>query len=51
MEAAELADPSGRFTVIAWDAPGAERFSAPRPEPFGMADWADCLAGLMDETG
>lgn len=44
----QLADLSDRCTVIAWDAPGAGRSSDP-PEPFGMADWADCLAGLMDE--
>jgi len=33
--------------VIAWDAPGAGRSSDP-PETFGIADWANCLAGLMD---
>jgi pimeloyl-ACP methyl ester carboxylesterase len=36
-----------QHTVIAWDAPGAGRSSDP-PETFGMADWADCLAGLLD---
>jgi len=46
----QLADLSDRFTVIAWDAPGAGRSSDP-PEPFGMADWAGCLAGLMDVIG
>lgn len=46
----QLADLSDQFTVIAWDAPGAGRSSDPS-EPFTMADWADCLAGLMDEIG
>jgi pimeloyl-ACP methyl ester carboxylesterase len=36
-----------QHTVIAWDAPGAGRSSDP-PETFGIADWADCLAGLLD---
>jgi pimeloyl-ACP methyl ester carboxylesterase len=34
------------FTLIAWDAPGAGRSSDP-PEQFGMADWADLLAGFL----
>jgi pimeloyl-ACP methyl ester carboxylesterase len=38
---------SNDFTVIAWDAPGAGRSPDP-PETFRMADWADCLAGLLD---
>jgi pimeloyl-ACP methyl ester carboxylesterase len=38
---------SDGFTVIAWDAPGAGQSSDP-PETFGIADWADCLAGLLD---
>ncbi|MEX0832667.1 MAG: alpha/beta fold hydrolase [Actinomycetota bacterium] len=38
---------SDQFTVIAWDAPGAGRSSDP-PDTFGMADWVDCLAGLLD---
>ncbi len=33
------------FTVVAWDAPGAGRSSDP-PESFGMAGYADCLAGF-----
>jgi pimeloyl-ACP methyl ester carboxylesterase len=35
------------FEVIAWDAPGAGRSSDP-PEGFGIADWAACLAELLD---
>ena len=38
------------FTVIAWDAPGAGRSSDP-PETFGMAGYADCLAGFIDRLG
>jgi pimeloyl-ACP methyl ester carboxylesterase len=34
------------FTIVAWDAPGAGR-SAPVQQPFGMAEWADVLAGLL----
>jgi pimeloyl-ACP methyl ester carboxylesterase len=35
------------FTVVAWDAPGAGGSSDP-PESFGMAGYADCLAGFVD---
>ena len=38
---------SNEFTVVAWDAPGAGRSSDP-PESFGMAGYADCLAGLIE---
>jgi pimeloyl-ACP methyl ester carboxylesterase len=38
------------FTVVAWDAPGAGRSSDP-PESFGMAGYADCLAGFVDRLG
>jgi pimeloyl-ACP methyl ester carboxylesterase len=38
---------SNDFTVIAWDAPGAGRSSDPS-ETFGLGDWAECLAGLLD---
>lgn len=34
------------FTVVAWDAPGAGQSSDP-PEGFGMAGYADCLAGFV----
>ena len=37
---------SDEFTVVAWDAPGAGR-SADPPESFGMAGYADCLAGFI----
>jgi pimeloyl-ACP methyl ester carboxylesterase len=35
-----------RFTVIAWDAPGAGASDDPPPD-FGIADWADALAGFL----
>jgi len=38
------------FTVIAWDAPGGGRSSDP-PESFGMAGYADCLAGFVAALG
>jgi pimeloyl-ACP methyl ester carboxylesterase len=38
---------SDRFTVIAWDAPGAGQSSDP-PADFTMPNWADTLAGLLD---
>lgn len=41
---------SKNFTVIAWDAPGAGLSSDPT-EKFTIADWTDCLAGLMDSEG
>jgi pimeloyl-ACP methyl ester carboxylesterase len=41
---------SDGFTVVAWDAPGAGASSDP-PEPFGMADYADCLASFVDALG
>jgi pimeloyl-ACP methyl ester carboxylesterase len=40
----------GEFTVVAWDAPGAGGSSDP-PESFGMAGYADCLAGFVDRLG
>jgi len=46
----QVEDLSRDFTVIAWDAPGAGR-SADPPEPFGIGDWVDCLAGLLDVVG
>ena len=39
----ELAD---ELTVVVWDAPGTGR-SADPPETFGMAGYADCLAGFI----
>ena len=41
---------SDEFTVVAWDAPGAGRSSDP-PESFGLADYADCLAGFVGALG
>jgi pimeloyl-ACP methyl ester carboxylesterase len=38
------------FTVVAWDAPGAGGSSDP-PESFGMAGYADCLAGFVARLG
>src|SRR3990172_174574 len=46
----QLESLSDHFTVIAWDAPGAGQSSDP-PETFGIGDWADCLAGLLDAAG
>jgi pimeloyl-ACP methyl ester carboxylesterase len=41
---------SDRFTVVAWDAPGAGGSSDP-PESFGLAGYADCLAGFIGRLG
>jgi pimeloyl-ACP methyl ester carboxylesterase len=38
---------SDEFTVVAWDAPGAGRSSDP-PERFGLAGYARCLAGFIE---
>jgi len=38
------------FTVVAWDAPGAGG-SADPPASFGMAGYADCLAGFIKRLG
>src|SRR5262245_19841068 len=43
----QLADLSDQFTVLAWDAPGAGQSSDP-PSPYGIVDWADALARLLD---
>ena len=40
---------SEQFTVVTWDAPGAGQSSDP-PDEFGIADWADCLAGVLDHA-
>jgi len=45
--APQLADLSDRFTVIAWDAPGAGQSSDP-PPTYAISDWADALAELLD---
>jgi pimeloyl-ACP methyl ester carboxylesterase len=36
------------FTVVVWDAPGAGGSSDP-PESFGIAGYAECLAGFVDK--
>jgi pimeloyl-ACP methyl ester carboxylesterase len=46
----QLDDLSDEFTVVAWDAPGAGGSSDP-PEAFGMAGYADCLAGFVQRLG
>ncbi|MGX1159208.1 pimeloyl-ACP methyl ester carboxylesterase [Arthrobacter sp. SLBN-100] len=46
----QLEELSDDFTVFAWDAPGAGRSSDP-PGPFGLGDWADCLAGCLRAAG
>lgn len=46
----ELDTFADQFTVVAWDAPGCGNSSDP-PEHFGMPDYADALAGLMDALG
>jgi pimeloyl-ACP methyl ester carboxylesterase len=38
------------FAVVAWDEPGAGR-SSDVPEDFGLADYAACLAGLIEALG
>jgi pimeloyl-ACP methyl ester carboxylesterase len=43
----QLAALAAEFTVVAWDEPGAGR-SADVPAAFGLADYADCLAALID---
>jgi len=35
------------FDAIAWDAPGCGQSSDPQEESFRLADYADCLAGLI----
>jgi pimeloyl-ACP methyl ester carboxylesterase len=44
LQLAALAD---EFTVVAWDEPGAGR-SEDVPAGFGLTDYADCLAGVID---
>jgi pimeloyl-ACP methyl ester carboxylesterase len=43
----QLAALSGELTVVAWDEPGAGG-SADIPAEFGLADYADCLAALIE---
>jgi pimeloyl-ACP methyl ester carboxylesterase len=44
----QLAALAGEFTVVAWDEPGAGR-SSDVPPDFELADYADCLAALLEE--
>jgi pimeloyl-ACP methyl ester carboxylesterase len=44
----QLAALADELTVVAWDEPGAGR-SSDVPSDFGLADYADCLAALIDE--
>ena len=46
----QLAALSDEFTVVAWDEPGAGR-SADVPADFVLADYASCLAALVDALG
>src|ERR671924_1910247 len=43
----QLAGLADEFTVVAWDEPGAGR-SSDVPPDFGLADYADCLAALIE---
>jgi pimeloyl-ACP methyl ester carboxylesterase len=43
----QLAALAAEFIVVAWDEPGAGR-SSDVPADFGLADYADCLAALID---
>ena len=43
----QLAALADEFTVVAWDEPGAGRSSAV-PADFGLADYASCLAALIE---
>ncbi|HEV2773237.1 MAG TPA: alpha/beta fold hydrolase [Thermoleophilaceae bacterium] len=45
----QLAGLADEFTVVAWDEPGAGRFSD-LPEDFGLADYAHCLAALIEAS-
>ena len=43
----QLAGLADEFTVVAWDEPGAGR-SSDLPADFGLAEYAQCLAGLIE---
>ena len=43
----QLAALNDEFTVVAWDEPGAGR-SSDVPADFGLADYANCLAALIE---
>ena len=46
----QIADLSGRFDVVAWDAPGCGGSSDP-PGSFRTEDYADVLSGLVNALG
>ena len=46
----QLANLSDKFTVIAWDAPGAGSSSDP-PESFALTDWTHCLSKFLERLG
>lgn len=46
----QLAGLSDKFTVIAWDAPGAGASSDP-PESFTISDWAEALSRFIQTLG
>jgi len=46
----QLAGLADEFTVVAWDEPGAGR-SSDVPPGFRLADYADCLAALVEALG
>ncbi|MGW6706656.1 alpha/beta fold hydrolase [Streptomyces sp. NPDC054956] len=46
----QLSDLADEFTVVAWDEPGAGR-SCDLPAGFGLADFAHCLAAVIEALG
>ncbi len=46
----QLAALADEFTVVAWDEPGAGR-SSDVPADFGLADYANCLAAVIEALG
>jgi pimeloyl-ACP methyl ester carboxylesterase len=46
----QLAGLADQLTVIAWDEPGAGRSSAV-PQDFQLADYAHCLAAVIEDVG
>jgi pimeloyl-ACP methyl ester carboxylesterase len=46
----QLAGLADEFTVVSWDEPGAGR-SSDVPADFGLADYAHCLATLIEAVG
>jgi pimeloyl-ACP methyl ester carboxylesterase len=46
----QLAALADEFTIVAWDEPGAGR-SSDLPADFSLADYASCLAAVIEEVG